>query len=329
MRSVSGLVARGMENPERIPPYVYGKLCSLSTDAYLQLYRRKNSIPRQKRLIHRFIEQEEFAIIILDACRYDVFSNVYEEFLEGELSKVWSSGRWTKEYAQNTWEGNNNLTYINTAPVISDFYFSKQGDDLNPENFFEELIPVWETHWDPTTYTVPAEKVTDTALSLSSRPENTRLVAHYMQPHLPYVGDEKLNIWKSETNPKDRIGNNEKNPTDVLIDAIESDNISTTDIEKAYISNLEYVLLEVCRLIQNLDCPIVVTSDHGENLGENGRYFHEHNTLHTRLIPWLVVDSNVNEIENENTATNDQENVSEDIGEDVVQNRLKHLGYSE
>jgi hypothetical protein len=137
VRSVSGLVARGVENPEQIPPYVYDKLHSLSTDAYLGLYRRKNSIPRQKQLIHRFIEQEEFAIIILDACRYDVFSNVYGEFLEGELSKVWSSGRWTKEYAQNTWEGNNNLTYVNTAPVISNFYFNKQGDDLNPEDFLK------------------------------------------------------------------------------------------------------------------------------------------------------------------------------------------------
>jgi membrane-anchored protein YejM (alkaline phosphatase superfamily) len=188
---------------------------------------------------------------------------------------------------------------------------------------------VWETHWDPTTYTVPAEKVTDTALSLSSRPENTRLVAHYMQPHLPYVGKKRLDIWESEMNPKDRVDEDKSTPTDVFIDAIESENLTEKKLREAYKSNLKYVMSEVSRLVQNLDCPIVVTSDHGENLGENGRYFHEHNTIHTRLVPWLVVSSNIHEIGNENSVRDNQENLSEDIDEDVVQNRLEHLGYVE
>lgn len=66
-------------------------------------------------------------------------------------------------------------------------------------------------------------------------------------------------------------------------------------LKKAYKSNLCLALEEVDKLIQRLpDNDIVISSDHGELLGENGDFGHPnalsgHKDL--RTVPWLEVKS--------------------------------------
>jgi membrane-anchored protein YejM (alkaline phosphatase superfamily) len=61
-------------------------------------------------------------------------------------------------------------------------------------------------------------------------------------------------------------------------------------LREAYARNLEIVLSHVSDLLEALQGTIVVTSDHGERLGEGGRFSHGHG-LRDRLlleVPWLV-----------------------------------------
>jgi hypothetical protein len=61
-------------------------------------------------------------------------------------------------------------------------------------------------------------------------------------------------------------------------------------LREAYAMNLEIVLGHVSELLEALHGTIVVTSDHGERLGEGGRFSHGYG-LKDRLlleVPWLV-----------------------------------------
>lgn len=60
-------------------------------------------------------------------------------------------------------------------------------------------------------------------------------------------------------------------------------------VRKAYEENLEIVLNHVAQLLREFRGKIVITSDHGELLGENGLYGHPWGMRHPALIeiPWL------------------------------------------
>lgn len=319
-------VRNGIQRSVKIPVYFASKANSVLSQIKLEYYRRLHSIPYQKPKINALLETDEFILVILDACRFDVFKQMYDGYLRGDITKTWSTARWTGEYIHNCWEGYNDLTYINTAPVISKFYFNTRVSGPDPSEYFRELIQLWKTDWDPETGTVPADAVTDTAISLAAQSDQIRLVAHYMQPHLPYIGEYGFDIWENKAVLKDRIEGDLESPTSVYIDAIESGAISLDELWKAYEANLKYVLPEIRRLVKNVDCPVVVTADHGENLGEKGQYFHEENSRYTRVVPWLIVDPDIIGT-NRNSNKDYNRNQVNNIEDKTIEDRLESLGY--
>ena len=116
---------------------------------------------------------------------------------------------------------------------------------------------------------------------------------------------------------------------DQWIAKIKSGNLSDREINRAYRSNLEYVFGEVQRLLGALECPTVITADHGEHLGENGRYLHEESSKYTRTVPWLRVKSTTG---NEDASDLDDISRNEDrpsMDAETIDQRLKDLGYTE
>jgi len=65
----------------------------------------------------------------------------------------------------------------------------------------------------------------------------------------------------------------------------------TSGLRKAYRENLEIVLRYVAVLCYELSGTIVITSDHGELLGENGKYGHKCGSKDPLLleVPWFRV----------------------------------------
>ena len=64
-------------------------------------------------------------------------------------------------------------------------------------------------------------------------------------------------------------------------------------LKNAYMDNLRVVLKSVLKLLNHLSGKIIITSDHGELLGENGCYSHyvESNNPYLKLIPWLEIQN--------------------------------------
>ena len=142
-----------------------------------------------------------------------------------------------------------------------------------------------------------------------------KIIIHFLQPHEPYIGYEPtrekpqwIKELKGEENnqrthqrgliesktpvhslinvAKNLIGSN-KNPIEKFVKKYDKETLI-----KAYRGNLEIALQEIKKLIQRLpDDKIVVTADHGELLGENGRYRHPRgsNDPILRQVPWLEI----------------------------------------
>jgi len=55
------------------------------------------NLPSQIELFEKLFKESSFAIIVLDACRYDCFKMVYPQYLQGTLIKIRSEGSNTFE----------------------------------------------------------------------------------------------------------------------------------------------------------------------------------------------------------------------------------------
>ena len=338
MRSRLSTLRRAIRKPRKIPSHLARRASGIYGSVKEESFRRRYSIPNQKPYLREFISQKEFAVIILDACRYDAFEKRYDQYFTGDISPMWSSGHWTAEYFENTWDGYHDLTYINAAPVISDFYFEDLNKEMQPEQHFRETLPIWETGWNGELGTTPAEAVTDAALRTNSENDKTRLVAHYIQPHFPYIGDRESAAFTEYMDIRDPaqtadrrelLGGNGPQISELWTDKVTAGVITKSDVQQAYMATLEYVLNEARRLIQELDCPVVMTADHGEHLGESGRYLHEESSKYTRTVPWLRVDSVVGSTESTPLTDAQGENTENDapVNENTVEERLADLGY--
>ncbi|RJS97461.1 sulfatase-like hydrolase/transferase [Halococcus sp. IIIV-5B] len=291
------LLRKAIANPRKVPRAFWERV---GQDAALEAYRRAHRIDSQRTRIHEFVSNDEFALIVLDACRYDVFKRLHSRFITGDLQRVWASGRWTAEYAARTWTEYYDLTYINSMPVNSDFYFELRGKSHRPSEHIETLVHVWEDGWDPERGTVPAETMTDTALGYASQMDDIGLVVHYAQPHVPYIGATEILPWNDDpteessqnTGMRQLLSEGQDRPTQRIYNRIKNGQISVHELHRAYTDNLEYVLAEVVRLVRRLDCPVAITGDHGEHLGENDRYLHESDSILIRQVPWFIVDPN-------------------------------------
>lgn len=329
------LIMKGLRSPEKVPGYLYRNIQSASQRIRLEAHRRRHSIDRQKPLIHEFIDNDEFVLVVLDACRHDVFSEVYQEYLTGELKEVWASGRWTAQYCKRTWTEEYDLIYINSIPVFSDFYFELRNMNFRPSNHIKNITHIWDYEWDASLGTTPPEEITNEALRCANFDEPTRIVAHYAQPHVPYIGDETIASWSFDESAlgedpelRDVLAQDRKRPTQIVLDKIRNGEVGDGQLKEAYRSNLEYVLSEVERLVHRVDCPVVVTGDHGEHLGENGYYLHEEDSTVVRRVPWFIVsEDELGRELNERDPSNSHKSSSYSGSEDEIEERLRHLGY--
>lgn len=98
------------------------------------------NLKKQKNLIY---DRNWDVLIILDACRYDYFEKVYDDFFEGDLKKVRSEclsdpfwkdlrGR-TATWLKNTFtEEMKDLVYVSRTPHVNPMGVDTSGKDFNP-----------------------------------------------------------------------------------------------------------------------------------------------------------------------------------------------------
>lgn len=202
-------------------------------------------------------------LIILDTCRYDYFREEYKNYLNGELSWAISSGKDTAGWLAFTWTNYYNLTYYSTTPYINNKNIRWETNSWKPTEHFSDMVDIWRTGWDDKLGTVPPHNVNETVKKLYS---GEKAIIHYMQPHGPWIGTTNLKLGKKED----------------LYD------IDKSFLKEAYVDNLKLVLNYVKDIVEFLgDKKIIITSDHGEMLGENDQYLHPSSEPEVRIVPWL------------------------------------------
>ncbi|MHA1210691.1 MAG: hypothetical protein ACTSP1_16415 [Candidatus Freyarchaeota archaeon] len=85
-------------------------------------------------------------LIILDAWGYDYFSNLYIDYLQGELEKVYSPASCTPEWRKKSFKGYyKDVIYISANPYINS---KVEIEGFSAKNHFSKIIDVWNWGWD-------------------------------------------------------------------------------------------------------------------------------------------------------------------------------------
>lgn len=331
---------KGIRQPHRIPPYVRRQV--LGGLAVFPMAYQHQRLSNQTDYVDDLQKEDDWLLIVLDACRFDVFAETYSRYFTADVEPVISAGVNTFEYGRLNWgDGQYDVTYVSAAtPIHSEpMDFSsdtvtagglvREGDELRehyqgfvPTDHISNIIDVWKTGWDEELGITPPKVVTDRAIAEATSAD--RVVAHYFQPHAPYIGEEK------------ELGDKHKEATEdhehVAIDAsvyerVANGEITDSRLRELYVSNLERALPEVARLIAETDFDrVAVMGDHGEALSEYGQYFHRKRyNPYVRVVPWAEV-RNVHKDKFESRESATVDGAESDAG---VQDRLQQLGYIE
>lgn len=280
--------------------------------ALLELNRIYHRTVRGRRGI-KLMGEDWDNLIILDACRYDLFEQ--SNTIDGDLRSVISSDSSTSGFLQYNFmdEYYPDSVYVTANPQV-------QRHDVGKR--FHDCIRLWEDDWDDDLRTVRPEDVTDRTLEVHEQYPNKRLIVHYIQPHYPFIGETGRQIDHGSVTGDGVIA--DERGVQSIWDQLESGHIERNLVWQAYRENLELVLPEVDRLLDGLVGKSVVTSDHGNSFGELGVYGHPGGVFLTSLVkvPWLEVDGGPRKHIESDGIRQGNKDVSDDVSD-----RLADLGY--
>lgn len=255
-------------------------------------------------------------LLILDACRHDLFENVTD--LPGETTTVESRGSATREFLRGNFHGQElfDTVYVTASPMLS-----KHRDKIDVQ--FHDVINLWQAQgWDDQYRTVLPDTVVDATLDAAEQFPKKRLLVHFIQPQYPFLG------------PTGRKHCSLDSLSFQWADAATGDlDISDAVIRRAYKENLEEVLPAVEQLLFQLKGKTIVTSDHGQGLGERlspipiREYGHPPGLYTEQLVtvPWHLFDKGPRR---EITAEEPTEReTTEPKNEELATKRLRDLGY--
>jgi hypothetical protein len=248
--------------------------------------------------------------------------------IDGTLSEEVSRGSATAEWLRANVAGRDlsDTVYVTANPQLERH---RESWDVQ----FHEIVNVWlDEGWDDDTGTVLAETLTNAAIDAIKQFPNKRLVVHYMQPHYPFVpsqsefdkGHLRTISGRGDSASGENVWN-QKFLNDLGVPA--------EKLWSMYLENLEYVLASVKELLQHVTGKTVITSDHGNYVGERARpmpireYGHPRGIYDEPLVcvPWLeIVQGPRREITKEETNS-----MSRSVETDEINQRLRDLGYRE
>ncbi|MBD3155767.1 MAG: hypothetical protein GF368_03875 [Candidatus Aenigmarchaeota archaeon] len=231
-------------------------------------------------------------LIVLDACRYDIFKEVCrEKKIKGELHRVSSVGSSTIEWVKKNFETDcSDIVYYSSNPYVSKYLIRKT---FGKRKFYD-IIPVWDFGWDEELKTVPPEKVNEAFFKYcKDYPSEKKAIIHYMQPHHPFIADkESMKLiqegWKFAR--EERKGREIRKKT--IWDKIRKGDIPIEVAFRSYKKNLELVLDSIEDLSRKIEGKIVITSDHGNCFGEKGLLEHPYGVHINELkdVPWFILE---------------------------------------
>lgn len=245
-------------------------------------------------------------LIILDACRYDLFEKVFRERkIKGKLECRISRGAETRTFLlENFGIGTfSDTIYITANPFVDKLLRGK----------FYKIISLWDKGWSEKHCTVLPSTVYKYALATIQKYLDKKLIIHFIQPHYPYITAPQIDDG-SLTELRNSILQHRKAevrpPEDSLFQLSSMHFYTKIDADvhwQSYEENLNLVMSYVEKLIDFLPGQTVVTSDHGEAFGEK-----IHSLIPIRVyghlpkiripalveVPWLIIEPEEKEPKN-------------------------------
>lgn len=252
-------------------------------------------------------------LLILDACRADLFEDVFVDVDFDHYRRVKSLGGSTPEWLQRNFS---NGEYGDTIYVTGNPQVSKHASDA-----FYKIVEVWDGGFNEELRTVLAETVVDATLEAAENYPNKRLIAHFMQPHTPYL--ERDSVFPAgHAITKEKLDDSPEELRTMV------EEVGRDTVWEAYEHTLEVIKDDVLQLAGRLNGRTVITADHGELFGERAPpfftrlYGHKTGVRYPALVevPWAVIDGHRRKIVDEGVN-------EEDSNMDTVEAQLKALGY--
>jgi hypothetical protein len=238
----------------------------------------------------RVMEEDWDNLIVLDACRADVFEDVADFDYFDEYTRKVSLGSHSSEWTERNFARREfgDTVYVSANPHTA----------MIAEDSFHELIEMRETDFDEEMQTVLPERIVDATIDAYGDHEDKRLIVHFMQPHAPFVYEG--------ASPPPFEGTEE-------------------EYWSEYEKTLEHVLSYARELADEIGGKTVITADHGQSYQTNLLNI-EINPHPPRVrlpelvvVPWAIRDGERREIQDEGVR---QAELSDDL-----ESRLRNLGY--
>jgi len=254
--------------------------------------------------------------VILDACRFDVFSEVCGGYL--------SSGRLETRFgASDTLDWL--LSVFNEKRTYDDIIYVSGHPGINGRGVpwisfdakekFYRVYDAWLNGWDWRIGTTLPSEVVKIAVQARKEYPDKKMIIHFVQPHFPYrkapcpstysdlkglKGKPKLDylaqkFFRGLGVNFSSFGTKYWTVRKALHLKPEDLNeyywrkYDVEELEGFYRDNLEWVLGYVKEIVEDFsDARIVVTADHGEAFGEKGEFFHLYRTKNpvVRQVPF-------------------------------------------
>jgi hypothetical protein len=267
-------------------------------------------------------------LVILDACRYDAFQRAAAEHgLDGRLERRISRESGTPGFLRENFSDGQ---FHDTVYVTANAYVNTLLDD----DTFHAVVPAWRDNWDDELNTVTPEAMGAACRAALEQYPNKRHVFHFVQPHEPFVGEQRLGIRDSALREKalgrEAKAHAEREPTS--FERLARGDLSKETVWSAYRSNLDRAMPVVHDLLDEIPGKTVVTADHGEAFGEFAWpfpirvYGHPLGVLIPALteVPWFV-----SEADERRDITSEPPRQREQFDDGTAAERLRMLGYVE
>ena len=191
-------------------------------------------------------------LMILDACRWDLFYDVLQDMGYKVANKpyIYSRGSDTVEFLERNFKNRyfDDIVYVTANPFVNKVV----------EKSFYKVIPVWRLRWDKQLGTVLPEDVIKFALIAKRRYPKKRVIIHFIQPHYPFIGSPiKFNVG---TENGFGMGISfMKNPWNLVRQGI----LKSEEVWQAYTDNAKYIIPYALKLASKLPGKTVISADHG------------------------------------------------------------------
>jgi len=269
-------------------------------------------------------------LIIADCARPDYFREI--NHLPGELHTIRSQGSGSPEFMRKTFEGNE---FFDTIYVTANASY----DEMDGRMFFyTERIYRGNTVEERREN---AEQLVERTIEMHEQYPDKRLITHFMMPHTPYLSERAAELredvadqysvtfrtddYAGKTDPSEGLLQLAS-----LLKAKRVGLISNDQLRDVYREDLRDVLGKVETLSKHLDGKTVVTSDHGEFLGErlsplflrDWGHGDELNRDELREVPWFVMEG-----DERREIRSDSPIEIDDVDKEAVEETLAALGY--